>query len=122
VVERRFGGYGQQLAEGFRAEDLVDALGRPATGGAWSKRMRGGEQLEVLFRMDEGVVGHQRGDVGQFGRLGAQKFAPCGGIEKEILNGDRGSGGQGGVFDAQDLAAGNFDARAGVAFPDSASF
>ena len=74
--------------------------------------MRGREQLKVLLRMDERVMGHKRRDMSQFRRFSAQKFAPGGSIEKQILNRDGGACGQGGVFDAENLAPGNFNARA----------
>ena len=76
--------------------------------------MRGREQLEVLFRVGQGVVGDQRRHVGQFGRFGAEKFAAGGSVEEEIGDGERGAARQSGVVHVEDLAAGNFDARSGA--------
>ena len=65
------------------------------TGGAETQRVGRGDQFEVLFRMHERVMGDQRGDVGQLGGFGAEKFAARRGVEEEIGDGDawfRGAG------------------------------
>ena len=76
--------------------------------------MRGGEQLEVLFRVGQGVVGDQRRHVGQLGGFGAEKFAAGRSVEEEIGDGERGAAGQGRVVHVEDLAAGNLDAGSGA--------
>src|SRR5436305_4668651 len=63
--------------------------------------------------MSQGVMRDERGDVGQFGRFGAQEFSPRGGIEEEIGDRDGGATGYGIVVDVQDLAPGNLQARSG---------
>src|SRR5208283_3348818 len=45
VFERGLGGYRQELAEGFGAEDLVDALGRAGDGRRLEQGVRGREEL-----------------------------------------------------------------------------
>ena len=67
MCEGRFGGERQQLAESFFAEDLIDALGGAGDGRCGDDGVASRDQLEVLFRMCEGVMRDQRGDVGQFG-------------------------------------------------------
>ena len=68
-VEWRFGGDGEQLRERVLAEDLVDALGGAGDGRRGDEGVRGGDEFEVLFRMGQRVVGDQRGDVRELGRL-----------------------------------------------------
>jgi hypothetical protein len=112
VVERGFGGYGEQLGEGVRAENLVDALGWPGYWWGLEQGVGGRQKLELLAWMDKGVVGYEGRYVGEFGGFRAEKFAPGWGVEEEILNGDRGSSRQGCVFDAEDFSACDFDACA----------
>src|SRR5579871_637666 len=61
-------------------------------------------------------MGDQRGDVGELGLLGLEEFAASGSVEEEIADGDGGSGGEAGVFDTVDVAAGDLDYGAGVVF------
>ena len=58
----------------------------------------------------------QRGDVRQFGLLGAQEFLARGNVVEQVADGDGGAAAQRRFFAAQHLAAGDFDARAGGLF------
>ena len=64
-----FGGHGQQLGQRVLAEDLVDALGGARYRRRGDEGVRGREQLEVLLRVDQGVMRDQRRHVGQFGAI-----------------------------------------------------
>ena len=75
--------------------------------------MAGRDKLEVLFRMRQRVMRDQRGDVGQFGRFGAEEFSARWSIEEEIADGDGCPARQCCIFHAADFAAGDLDARAG---------
>src|SRR5258708_1806217 len=54
--------------------------------------------------------------MGELGLFGLEEFAAGGGVEEEIADGDGGADGEAGVFDAEDVAAGDFDERAGGFF------
>ncbi len=71
--------------------------------------MRRGVEFEVFGGVDQRVVRDERGDVGELGLLGLEKFAAGGGVEEEIAEGDGGADGEAGVFDAEDVAAGDLD-------------
>ena len=75
--------------------------------------MRGGEQLEVLFGVRQGVMSHQRRHVCQLGRFGAEKFTAGGCVEEEIGHGQRGAAWQSSVIHVEDFAPGDLDARSG---------
>src|SRR5258706_1020426 len=51
--------------------------------------------------------------MGELGLFGLEEFAAGGGVEEEIANSDGGADGEAGVFDAEDVAAGDFDECAG---------
>ena len=87
-----------------------------ADGGRDEQGLGGGVQFEVFGGMGEGVVGDERGDVGELGLLGLEEFAAGGGVEEEVADGDGGSGGKASLFDAEDVAAGDLDEGAGVVF------
>ena len=66
--------------------------------------------------MRQAVVRHQRGDVRQFGLLGAQKLAARRNIEEQIADRDDGAAGQRRFVAAQHLAARDLDRGAGGLF------
>jgi hypothetical protein len=70
-------------------------------------------QLKVLVRVGERVVRDQRRDMGELGRLGLEKLASRRSIKEEIMDGDRCSCRRSNVFDAENLAAGNFNRGSG---------
>ena len=52
MVERGLRSYGQKLAKGFSAENLVYALGWPGDGWGLQQSVGSRKKLEVLFRVD----------------------------------------------------------------------
>ena len=115
-MKSSLGGGGKHEVGGVFAEDLEEAVGGVGDSGSDEESLRGAVEFEVFRRVGEGVVGDQRGDVGELGLLGLEEFAAGGGVEEEIADGDGGAGGEAGVFDAEDVAAGDFDEGAGVIF------
>jgi len=105
-----------QLPERLAAEYLVHPLLHAGHGGDVQQFGRSARQQEGLVRMGQAVMRDQRGDVRQFGGLGAQEFAARGDVIKKIAHGHHGAAAQRGLFAAQHLAAGDFDARAGGLF------
>ena len=75
--------------------------------------MRGGDQLEVLLRMGQGVVGNKRRYMGQFGGLGAEELAPGRSVEEQIGDGQGGSSDECRVVDVKNLAARDLQSGAG---------
>jgi len=71
---------------------------------------------ECLFGVRQAVMRDERGDMRQFGGLGAQEFAAGGDVVEKIADGDDGPAAERGLFAAQHLSAGDFDARAGGLF------
>jgi hypothetical protein len=112
VVERGLCGNGEELGEGVGAEDLVDALGGAGDRGSHEQGVGSGEEFEVLFWVDEGVVGDEGDYVGEFSGLGAEELAAGRGVVEEVLDGDGGARRESCVFYAEDLAAGDLDAGA----------
>ncbi len=102
-----------QLFQRLAAEHLVDALSQRADGRDVQQFGRAAGQTEGLIGMRQAVVRDQRGDVRQFGLLGAQEFPARGHVEEEIAHGDGGAAAERRFLAAQHLAAGDFDARAG---------
>ena len=100
------------MAQRLLAEDLVDALGGARNRRRRDDGVRRRDKLKVLLRMGQRVMRDQRGNMRQFGRFGAQKFAPRRSVEEQIGDGDRCSARQGRVFDAQNFSAGDLNARA----------
>ena len=68
---------------------------------------------KCLVGMGERVVRDERGDVRELGLLGLEELAARRGVEEEVADGDGGAGGQAGLFDAEDVAAGDLDQGAG---------
>lgn len=106
----------EEVFERMAAEDLEDAF---AQGGDWCDMEEFAvvvAELEGFIGMGEGVMRHQRGDVGEFGLIGTKEFLARGDVEEEIANGDDGSVGEGGFVAADHLAAMDFDACPGGFF------
>ena len=102
-----------QFVQNLAAENLVDALLHAGHGSDAEQLGGPGAQAETLIRMRQAVVRHQRGDVRQFGLLGAQEFAARRDVVEQIAHRDHGAAAQRRLLAAQHLAAGDFDARAG---------
>ena len=111
TFERSFGGKGQKLPQCLLPKNLINPFGSPRNGRGGQQRMAGRNQFEVLFGMNQGIVGHQRRNMGQLCRLRAQKFSPGGRIEEQIGDGEGGSLGQSGFLDVQNPAARDLHAR-----------
>ena len=63
-----------------------------------------------MFRgVDEGIVGDERGDVGELGLLGLEEFATGGGVKEKVVDGDGGADGKACVFYAEDVTTGYLD-------------
>ena len=84
-----------------------------------NQRVACGNQLEVLLRVSQGVVRHQRGHVGQLRGLGAEEFPPRRRVEEQVGYLDGGSGRQGGVIHVQNPASGNLHAGSSGSGPES---
>ncbi len=110
--KRRFRGQRQQLPKRLFAEDLINAFGRARDGRRGNNRVARRNQLEVLLRMRQRVMSHQRRHVRQLSRFRAQKFPPRRRVEEKIGDRNGGSPRQRRVFHAQHFAAGNVDVRA----------
>ena len=112
VGEVELGGNGDEALKGFAAEYLEEALAGVEDRRCDEESLRGRVQLEVFLRVREGVVRDERGDVAELGGLATEEFAAGGGVEEEVADGDGGAGRQAGIFDAEDIAAGDLEAGA----------
>ena len=117
--EVELGGGGEHVVAGVFAEDLEEAVRCVGYCGGDEECLCRGVEFEVFCGVGEGVVGDQRGDVGELGLLGLEEFAAGGGVEEEIADGDGGADGKAGVFDAKDVATGDFYECAGGFFGDA---
>ncbi len=102
----------EQLFEDLAAEDLIDALAQSGDRGYIQELGVVMAQQKALVGMRQAVVRDQRGDVRDFGLLGAQEFLARRNVVEQVAHGDDGAAGERGVFAAQDLAAREFDCGA----------
>ena len=116
VGEVGLGGSGEHEAKGVLAEDLEEPLAVVGHGRSDQQGLGGGVEFEVAGGMGEGVVGDKSGDVREFGLLRLEELAAGGGVEEEVADGEGGTGRQAGVFDAEDVAAGDLDEGTGSVF------
>jgi hypothetical protein len=114
--EVELGGGGEHVVAGVFAEDLEEAVGGVGDRGRDEERLGCAVELDVFCGVDEGVVRDQRGDVGEFRLLGLEELAAGGGVEEEVAEGDGGADGKAGIFDADDVAAGDLYEGAGGFF------
>ena len=96
------------MRAGVFAEDLKEAVGGRGRNGRDEERLRGGVELKMTRGVGEGVVGDERGDVGELGLFGAEELAAGRCVVEEIADRDGGSDRQACGFDALDVAAGDF--------------
>src|SRR5271168_4652152 len=111
ALQRLHGRERNQLVEGFASKNLIHAL--TMTGHGWRDQQGVGRrvQLKMLVGMGQCVVRYQGRDVGEFRRFRLQKFLARRNVEKQIANCDRSSKRQPRFFDADDLAAVDFEDR-----------
>ncbi len=80
-----------QFVEHLAAEDLIDALSQRADRGHVEQFGGTAGEFERLIGMRQAVMRNQRGDVREFGLLGAQELAPRGDVIEEVAHGDGGA-------------------------------
>ena len=105
-----------KLVEHLATEYLVHALLHGADRSDVQQFRGTAGEDECLFGVRQAVMRDERGDMRQFGGLGAQEFAAGGDVVEKIADGDDGAAAERGFFAAQHLAAGDFNARAGGLF------
>ena len=124
-LARRFVGFGHlqglaalaqfdQVVEQLAAEHLKDALAQGRDRRGMQQVRAAVPQFERLIRMRQAVVRHERRDVRQFGLFRAQEFLARRHIEEQIAHGDGGAAAARDFVAAQNFAARDFDARAGL--------
>ncbi len=101
-----------QFIERLAAEKLIDAVGKFIGGRAIDDGLRRSGENELFVRIGQRVMGDQRSDVAKFGGVRFQEFAPRGNGVKKIRDAERGARGQPGGLHIDELAVGEFDARA----------
>src|SRR4051794_17009153 len=104
---------GNELIERVAPKDLVKPLGMLRHWRRSQHVERRRVQLEVLIRMRQCVVGHERGNVRELSRFRSQELLSCRNVEEEIANADRGADRYAGLFHFEQLAARDLNARTG---------
>ena len=100
------------FVERLPAEELVEALGRSFHRRRVHDLLRRRLEREMLVRMRQRVVRHQRSDVAELGGFRFQKLPPRRNAVEKIGDADRRAHRQARGLHADQLAAGKFDPRA----------
>jgi len=98
-----------QLVENFSAEDLVHALAVSRYRRGHQHGVGGRVQLEVLIRMGQSVVGHERCDMRELGGFRLEKFFARRNIKEEIADLDGRPHRQARLFHFENLSAVDFN-------------